>query len=125
MDVSKRSHDKEIRFLHLKNENRNSFGHLYQNFFAHSRAADRKTQGLNKKTLLDGANSKDKTLDHKRRSLADLKSHFKIAKNEVSGGLGKSLKTRAKYDSLNSRSHISLMLRLPYAGQSVGHRTPG
>lgn len=97
-DSSKRSHENEIRFLHLKNENRNSFGHLYQNYFGRG---GRKVNQNQKRT--DSTTQDSKAQDHKRRSLADLKSHFKMNKNDATGGLGKSLNSRAKYDSLNSK----------------------
>lgn len=108
-DSIKRLTDHEIRFLHLKNENRNSFGHLYQNYFGLRPSHGRKTSLNNKNVESKGSKGQvlQKTLDQKRRSLADLKSHFKINKNEFSGGigssLGKNMGTRSKFDSLNSK----------------------
>jgi hypothetical protein len=103
-DSSKLSHEAEIRFLHLKNENRNSFGHLYQNYFGHKRK--------DQPRRLDSTNreGKEKTHDQKRRSLADLKSHFKRNKNEGISGIGKSINSRSKYDSLQSKFRKFLLI---------------
>lgn len=93
---SKGGQESEIRFLNLKNENRNSFGHLYQNYFGR-REQKRPDSGLR--------DTKERVLPGKRRSLADLKSHFK-SKNEIP----KTNNTRTKYDSLHSNFIIIFIL---------------
>jgi len=115
MDSSKRSNEAEIRFLHLKNENRNSFGHLYQNYFGHKRKdQSRRVDSTNRDT-------KEKTLEAKRRSLADLKSHFKLSKND---GIGKSVNGRSKYDSLQSKLGIGGVIKGDYH-MLMGQMKPG
>ena len=89
--ISKAGPESEIRFLHLKNENRNSFGHLYQNYFG-KREQKRADSGARE--------AKERGLVAKRRSLADLKSQFK-SKNDIS----KSKNGRSKYDSLHSKKN--------------------
>lgn len=90
-DSGGRGADPENRFLHLKNEHRSSFGHLYQNYFGH------KPRGAGRRVDSTAREAKEKTLELKRRSLADLKAHFRLGKNDGGSSVAKA---RAKFESL-------------------------
>lgn len=86
-----RQKDKKGR-LGFKNESRASLNNLYHNYFG--------LRGGPRKSSLQGRESRP--LEHKRRSLADLKSHFKISKNEYQPNrFSRALRSKGSFDSLN------------------------
>lgn len=105
-ESGKRLTDHEIRFLQFKNENRNSFKHLYQNYFGFRSLDSRKGSTANKlgENSRDAGTFQEKGGNHKHRSFADLKSHFNINKNELSGcgnkNVGGSMAIRGKLSSI-------------------------
>lgn len=103
--------NKEIRFMKNNNESKKTFGNFYHKYFNISNSQKQKTllSTKQKPFFVSSEMIPQNHLNQKRRSLADLKSHysqsnqrFKIVRNSFN----KPSNPSKNYDSLNGKMYV-------------------